>query len=91
LPPTIDKTVKGVKAAAFVAHEDTPRIKENTTGTKKIILNNEERIENIPMFSPYLIIVVKIRSPVMIVALASKITTGKKNSSFDHNYTRRLI
>jgi hypothetical protein len=52
LPPTIDKTVKGVKAATFVAHEDIPKIKENKAGTKKIILYNKERVESIVVLPP---------------------------------------
>jgi hypothetical protein len=44
-PPTIDKTVKGVKAATFVEQEDTPRIKDSKTGTNKITRNNRERVD----------------------------------------------
>jgi uncharacterized protein YqhQ len=91
LPPTIDNTVKGEKAATFVAHEDIPRIKENKTGSKNTILANEERLTSISVLSFNLIIVLKIRSPVIIVDLIVKITTGKKNSSFNYNCTRRLI
>jgi hypothetical protein len=50
LPPTIDKTVKGLKAATFVPHEAIPRIKENKTGIKNIILAKMERVECI--FAP---------------------------------------
>jgi hypothetical protein len=91
LPPTIDNTVKGEKAATFVAHEDIPRIKENKTGTKNTILANEERLNSISVLPFDLIIVLKIKLPVLIIDLMVKITTGKKNSSFNYNYTRRLI
>jgi hypothetical protein len=44
LPPTIDNTVKGVKAAAFVPHEAIPKNKDKITGSNKKILYNKERL-----------------------------------------------
>jgi hypothetical protein len=50
LPPTIDKTVKGVKAAAFVPQETVPNIKDKKMGVKSITLRNKERTEGILQF-----------------------------------------
>jgi hypothetical protein len=47
LPPTIDKTVNGLKAATFVPQEAIPKNKDKITGIKKIILHNKERLGSI--------------------------------------------
>jgi hypothetical protein len=50
LPPTIDKTVKGLKAAAFVPQETSPNNKDKNRGVKSISLRNGERTEGILQF-----------------------------------------
>jgi hypothetical protein len=45
LPPTIDKTVNGLKAATFVPQEAIPKNKDKITGIKNKILDKMERVE----------------------------------------------
>jgi hypothetical protein len=47
LPPTIDKTVKGVNAVPFAAQEIVPKNKDRINGTKNKILQSNDRVGSI--------------------------------------------